>query len=227
MKIRILMAEDERALGRIVQDSLENQGFAVTYCVDGKTAWEQYHADPPDLCLLDVMMPWTDGFTLARKIKATNPHMPIIFLTAKSQTKDVLEGFDAGGDDYLRKPFSIEELIARIKALMKRQSNLLEPETPEEIQIGEYRFDFQHLLLQHPLGDRKLTHREGELLRMLYQNRQKVLEQKVVLDALWENDSIFSARSMQVFITKLRSYLRHDSSVMIINVRAVGYKLIC
>ena len=222
--IRLILAEDEAALGMIIKESLETRNFEVTLCEDGEQALGAYRKNQVDLLVLDVMMPKKDGFTLAREIRSENPNIPIIFLTAKSQTKDVVEGFEHGGNDYLKKPFSMEELIVRINALLNRvtlQQNL------EEITIGKFRFNSikQLLFLDHE--ETTLTHRESQLLYHLVQKKNLILDRSEILKTLWGDDDFFNARSMDVFITKLRKKLKRDPEVQIINVRGYGYKLIC
>jgi DNA-binding response OmpR family regulator len=219
----ILLAEDELALGQIVKESLESSGFNVLYCTNGEDALTTYIKEQPSILVLDVMMPKKDGFTLAKEIRMQDQHIPIIFLTAKSQTKDVVEGFESGGNDYLKKPFSVLELIVRIENLLQRKQL---QSTPKEILIGDYTFLFKKQTLQFkeeaPIT---LTHREAHLLFHLNNNKNEVLDRSLILKKLWNNDDFFSARSMDVFISKLRKKLNQDSNIQIINVRGFGYKL--
>ena len=220
---KILLAEDEPALGQIVKESLETKGFQVLFCKDGADALEVYYKEKPQLLVLDVMMPKKDGFSLAREIRMQDEHIPIIFLTAKSQTQDVVEGFTLGGNDYLKKPFSMEELIVRIKNLLHQINN----DEAEEVKIGEYNFMFKRQTLQYKIEDPiKLTHRETHLLYHLNNNKNKVLDRSIILKKLWGDDDFFNARSMDVFITKLRKKLKKDENIQIINVRGYGYKLV-
>lgn len=224
-KIRVLLAEDEPALAQIVKESLETREFEVTLCQDGQQALQAYQNNTPEILVLDVMMPKKDGFTLAKEIRKINNEIPIIFLTAKSQTKDVVEGFSLGGNDYLKKPFSVEELIVRIKNLLGRTKPL---STAKEFAIGKYDFNATKQELKHKTGKSlSLTHRESELLYHLCLNKNQLLDRNVILQKLWGQDDIFSARSMDVFISKLRKKLQLDTSVQIVNVRGYGYKLIC
>lgn len=226
-KTRVLFVEDEQSLGMIVSESLEMRGFDIIHCEDGRAGFQAFIKHQPDICLLDVMLPKIDGFTLARDIRKINPNVPIIFLTARSKTEDVVKGFELGGNDYLKKPFSMEELIVRIKALLQRSTT--QPIKDSEInciQLGQFKFYHQQQLLSHPKKEKKLTHRESELLKTLCLNNNRVIDRKLVLDTLWGDNSFYNARSMDVFITKLRRYLKEDPSVEIINVRGVGYKLI-
>ena len=224
-KTKILLAEDEPALGQIIKESLETRNFDVLLCTDGQEAYEQFRIDQPDLLVLDVMMPKKDGFTLAKEIRLENDDIPIIFLTAKSQTADVVEGFSIGGNDYLKKPFSMEELIVRMHNLLDRTRV---QKTSSISTFGEFTFNFQQQWLQHKEGDQvQLTHREAHLLFHLIKNRNEVLDRSTILKKLWGQDDFFTARSMDVFITKLRKKIKQDESVKIVNVRGFGYKLIC
>ncbi len=220
----ILLAEDEPALGLIIKESLETRNFKVLLCDNGEKAFEIYKLQQPELLVLDVMMPKTDGFTLAKNIRQIDTVIPILFLTAKSQTADVVEGFTIGGNDYLKKPFSMEELIVRINNLLQRTEL---QQTSESIALGHYTFNFTKQSLQYKDETPELlTHREAHLLFHLIQNKNQVLDRTLILNKLWGNDDFFNARSMDVFITKLRKKLSQDDSLQIINVRGFGYKLI-
>ena len=223
-KVKVLLAEDEASLGMIVKESLETRNFEVYHALNGDEALQIYNSEKPDVLVLDVMMPKKDGFTLAQEIRQKNKYIPIIFLTAKSQTSDVLEGFQMGGNDYLKKPFSMEELIVRIKALLNRvelKSNV------EQIEIGKYSFNFTKQTLNYKEQTEQLTHREAELLFYLFEKKNEILDRSFILNKLWGNDDFFNARSMDVFISKLRKKLKNDESIQILNVRGFGYKLIC
>jgi len=221
--ITILLAEDEPALGQIIKESLETKSFKVLLCKDGEMAYSVYNNQKPDLLVLDVMMPKKDGFTLAKEIRQDDRDIPIIFLTAKSQTQDVVEGFTIGGNDYLKKPFSIEELIVRINNLLGRAKL---QQTTEVFTIGAYAFNFPKQTLQYKSKEIKhLTHREAHLLFHLLKNKNQILDRSLILTKLWGNDDFFAARSMDVFITKLRKKLGQDKSIQILNVRGFGYKL--
>jgi len=223
--ITILLAEDEPALGQIIKESLETRNFNVLLCENGEKAYQVYKSEQPQLLVLDVMMPKKDGFTLAKEIRLEDDHIPIIFLTAKSQTQDVVEGFTIGGNDYLKKPFSMEELIVRIHNLINRTQL---QKTSESFSIGDFTFDFPKQTLQYQQEEKiQLTHREAHLLFHLSKNRNEVLERSIILNKLWGNDDFFTARSMDVYITKLRKKLKQDTSIQIVNVRGFGYKLIC
>lgn len=223
-KINVLLAEDEASLGMIVKESLETRGFSVNHAVNGVDAFEIYKKEKPDILVLDVMMPKKDGFTLAKEIREENKKIPIIFLTAKSQTSDVLEGFEHGGNDYLKKPFSMEELIVRIKALLNR---IALKTSVESIKIGNYIFNFTKQTLLHSENSENLTHREAQLLFYLFEKKNDVLDRTFILNKLWGNDDFFNARSMDVFISKLRKKLKKDPNIQILNIRGFGYKLIC
>ena len=222
--IKILLAEDEPSLAQIVKESLETRDFIVYLAAHGEEAYTMYHEIAPDILVLDVMMPKKDGFTLAKEIRLENPTIPIIFLTAKSQTKDVVDGFNHGGNDYLKKPFSMEELIVRIKGLLDR---IPFQQNPSEIKIGGYNFNSKNQTLTFGTVSEKLTHREATLLLHLVQQKNDVLDRRFILKKLWGNDDFFNARSMDVFITKLRKKLKQDASIQILNVRGFGYKLVC
>ncbi len=223
-KIKVLLAEDEASLGMIVSETLESRDFEVFHAADGEQALQMYHEKQPDILVLDVMMPKKDGFTLAKEIREENSSIPIIFLTAKSQTSDVVEGFEHGGNDYLKKPFSMEELIVRIKALLQRVSLKVDK---ENLKVGAYHFNLTQQYLELHGEQQQLTHREAQLLFFLIEKKNAILDRSFILNKLWGNDDFFNARSMDVFISKLRKKLKDDESIKIINVRGFGYKLIC
>ena len=221
--IKLLLAEDEAALGQIIKESLETRDFDVILCDNGEKAFEKYKSEVPEILVLDVMMPKKDGFTLAKEIRAIDDAIPIIFLTAKSQTADVVEGFSIGGNDYLKKPFSMEELIVRVHNLVSRSKI---QKTATVLEIGDYTFDFPKQQLRFKDEDSvQLTHREAHLLFHLIKNKNQVLDRSLILNKLWGTDDFFTARSMDVFITKLRKKLKRDDHIQIINVRGFGYKL--
>lgn len=222
-KIKVLLAEDEPNLGMIVKESLETRDFEVLLATNGEDALQYYKEEQPHILVLDVMMPKKDGFTLSKEIRRENPYIPIIFLTAKSQTKDVLEGFEHGGNDYLKKPFSMEELIVRMKSLLERvQLNHQKDSLP----MGSYVFNYTKQQLIFKEEKVLLTHRESELLYHLYMKKNEILDRTFILKKLWGDDDFFNARSMDVFISKLRKKLQKDKSIQIVNVRGFGYKLI-
>lgn len=222
-KIKILLAEDEPALGLIVKESLETRNFEVIHCLDGEAAYAKYHAEKPLLLVLDIMMPKKDGFTLAKDIRKTDKNTPIIFLTSKSQTQDVVDGFELGGSDYLKKPFSMEELIVRINALLNRSKTI---KYEGAIKIGSYVFDATKQTLTNAEITKALTHRESALLELLINSKNEILDRSLILNTIWGNDDFFSGRSMDVFISKLRKKMSDDASIQILNIRGFGYKLI-
>lgn len=228
-KIKVLLAEDELALARIVRESMEERDFTVKLCADGQQAYEQYLKATPDILVLDVMMPKLDGFALAKKIREKDTTTPIIFLTARSQVKDVINGFEIGANDYLKKPFSVEELIIRIRVLLSHNRVLSSPPknaASDILQIGAISFNPDKHSLAMGVNSWRLTSRESDLLKLLYQQKHEVIARKVLLQTLWGDDSFFNARSLDVFITKLRKLLLCDKNVQIINIRGVGYKLV-
>ncbi|SKB77641.1 response regulator transcription factor [Dyadobacter psychrophilus] len=221
---KVLLIEDEPALGMIVKDSLSYRGFTVFYAENGVAGLAQFDEHCPDIVVADVMMPDMDGFTMAGHIRKRDPNVPIMFLTARSQTADVVKGFELGGNDYLKKPFSLDELIVRIEALLRPRNAFAS--TLAVFKIGNYTFDPAKQKLSFDGHETSLSHREAELLRRLYQLRNQVLEKNVVLLELWGDDTFFNGRSLDVFITRLRRYLKDDPQVQIVNIRGVGYKLI-
>jgi len=225
-KTRILLAEDDENLGSLLKEYLNAKGYETELFVNGNKAYRGFIREYFDLCLLDVMMPEKDGFTLAKEIRQINSDMPILFLTAKSMKEDILEGFSIGADDYITKPFSMEELMYRIEAILRRTNQ----DTTREnkiFQVGLYLFDTQNQLLKKGNKKKKLTTKESELLKLLCNNMNKVLERNFTLRTIWIDDNYFNARSMDVYITKLRKYLKGDPAIQIINVHGKGFKLIC
>jgi DNA-binding response OmpR family regulator len=223
---KILLVEDEILLGKIVKESLEVRGFTMYHVTDGQQGLERYREIQPDLVVLDIMMPRMDGLSLVKEIRKNDKRTPIIFLTAKSQTADVVKGFESGGNDYLKKPFSMDELIVRIQELLQRTS-IPAGDNPHHYIIGRFTFEYEKQSLKSDTHSFQLSHREAEILMRLCLHQNKVLERKQVLLDLWGDDSFFNARSMDVFISKLRRYLKEDPEVQIVNIRGVGYKLIC
>lgn len=225
-KIRILLAEDDENLGSLLKEYLKAKDFETDLLPDGEKAFKSFQRNFYDLCILDVMMPLKDGFTVAAEIRAINKDIPIIFLTAKSMKEDVLEGFKLGGDDYITKPFSMEELLFRIEAILRRTKPDLRQSNQVVYKLGNYTFDFQKQTLQNGDIVHKLTTKESELLKMLCDNANNILERNYALKTIWYDDSYFNARSMDVYITKLRKYLKDEPSVEILNVHGKGFKLI-
>lgn len=224
--IKILLVEDDFNLGFVIQDQLKSAGYHVTLCSDGVEGLQKFNEDAYQMCILDVMMPKKDGFTLAKDIRKINTDVPILFLTAKNQTEDKIEGFKSGGDDYLTKPFSTEEFLLRIKAILKRV-NLVDGRSIEtKFQLGNIMFDSENFKLIYGDGtEKKLTKKETKILHLLVQNLNKVLTRDIVLNAVWGQDDYFVGRSLDVFITKLRKYLKPDDQVSINNIHGVGFKL--
>lgn len=223
-KAKVLYVEDEIFLAKIVSETLQGRGYDVVLEGDGGKAIQKFLEVKPDICVLDIMLPNKDGFTIADEIREKDTQVPIIFLSAKSQTSDVVNGFKLGANDYIRKPFSIEELIVRIENVLKGK---VESQTEtEEVQIGQYAFNSKRQTLFHPDEQRKLSYRESELLRLLYENREKIVERSEILTLLWGSDSFFNSRNLDVYITKLRNYLKHDLTIEIITIKGIGYRFV-
>jgi len=226
-KVNILLAEDDPNLGQLLKNYLNARAYETTLVTDGAQAMKIFRKEKFNICLLDVMMPELDGFTLARGIREIDPHIPVIFLTAKNLKQDVIEGFKSGADDYLTKPFSMEELIYRIEAIMRRSSKRSSETAAEVYAIGRFTFDVAKQLLSWQDQSHKLTTKESELLELLCRHRNEVLERNFALKSIWIDDNYFNARSMDVYITKLRKYLSKDENVEILNIHGKGYKLLC
>ncbi len=224
--IKILLAEDDENLGTLLREYLNAKGFKTDLFINGELALQGFKKQEYHICILDIMMPKMDGFSLAREIRKLNSDVPFIFLTAKSLKEDVIEGFSLGADDYMTKPFSMEELLFRIKAILRRTETNHVSEQNDKNQIGDYTFDSQKQILQYADKTQKLTTKESELLKLLCNNMNNVLERNFALKTIWQEDSYFNARSMDVYITKLRKYLKDDPSVQILNIHGKGYKLI-
>jgi DNA-binding response OmpR family regulator len=222
-KPRILLAEDDDSLGTLLKDFLQAKGFEVELTRDGKKAFDAFSKKGFDLCIFDVMMPEKDGFALAREVRMVNKSIPIVFLTAKSMKEDIIEGFNRGADDYISKPFNTDELLVRIQAVLRRV--MPREDGSDEFQIGQYRFNAKNQSLDVKGKHEKLTTKEAELLKLLCLNQTDVLDRNFALKAIWHNDSYFSSRSMDVYITKLRKYLKDDPKVQIINIHGKGFKL--
>lgn len=227
-KIRVLLAEDELSLAHIVRESLEESNFEVILCANGEQALQKYKATKPDILALDIMMPKMDGFEVARQVRLTDKITPIIFLTARSQPKDVVAGFEHGANDYLKKPFSVEELIVRMRVLLSDNRLLVAPKKPtnENYQIGNIVFNSSKNNIQQGINTKQLTARESDILKMLCTDQHQIINRKALLQTIWGDDSFFNARSLDVFITKLRRHLAIDPNIQIINIRGVGYKLV-
>ncbi|MFO7723659.1 MAG: response regulator transcription factor [Bacteroidales bacterium] len=224
-KPRILYVEDDEALSYVTRDNLEMYGFEITWCKDGMEGWRAFHKAPFDLCVLDVMLPETDGFELARKIRRVNTDIPIIFLTARTMKEDRLEGLRLGADDYITKPFSIEELQLKINVFLQRPKKAAPAVQLSVEELGGFVFDIDNKVLKYGKSEVKLTLREAELLAFLIRNRNKTVGREDILDAVWKNSDFFISRSLDVFISRLRKYLRADPSITIENVHGIGFKL--
>jgi len=225
MATRILLAEDDENLGLLLTQYLQAKEYKADLYRDGEEAWEGFQRKNYEICVLDVMMPLKDGFTLARQIREINNSVPILFLTAKSMKEDVFEGFEIGADDYLTKPFEMEELTYRIDAILRRSK--AEPARDRKtFKLGKYTFDADSQKLVSPEGEKKLTTKESGLLHLLCLNKNDVLDRNEALKNIWYDDSYFNARSMDVYITKLRKYLRDDARVQIMNIHGKGYKML-
>jgi DNA-binding response OmpR family regulator len=225
-KTKVFYVEDELFLARIVKESLESREFDVIMESDGARAVDLFKKSQPDICVLDVMLPNKDGFEIADEIREINENIPIIFLTAKTQTEDVIKGFNLGGNDYIRKPFSMEELIIRIQNLLHLRQGGAKKISAESVKIGKYNFQINRQVLSNDKDQRKLSFRESELLKLLYGSRDKVIDRRDILNLLWGNDSFFNSRNLDVYITKLRSYLKDDPSLEIITIKGIGYRFV-
>jgi DNA-binding response OmpR family regulator len=224
-KPKILYVEDEIFLAKIVCETLQGRGYEVVMEHDGNKAIKKFEESNPDVCILDIMLPNKDGFDIADEIREKNNQVPIIFLTAKSAVTDVVNGFKSGGNDYIRKPFSMEELIVRIDNVLKNAPATNDVQE-DEIKLGDYNFNIKRQTLIHPNETRKLSYRESQLLRILSRTKEDIVERKVILQLLWGSDSFFNSRNLDVYITKLRNYLKHDPSLEIITVKGVGYRFV-
>ena len=225
MKIKILLVEDDASLGFIIKDQLKSDGYSVSLCTDGAEGFQRFNEDDFHLCILDVMMPKKDGFSLAQDIRKIDANIPILFLTAKSNDEDKVEGFKSGGDDYLTKPFNVEELQLRVRALLRRVNISTKTEDENKIMIGEYTFDTDNFTLKHPNFEKSLTKKEAEILKILCKFKNQVVARDIVLTGVWGQDDYFVGRSLDVFITKLRKYLKEDPRIQIANVHGIGFKL--
>jgi DNA-binding response OmpR family regulator len=225
-KAKILLVEDDPGLGFVIQDNLKENGYTVHLCRDGKEGLMQFNTQPYDICVLDVMMPKKDGFELAQDIRKINQEVPIIFLTAKSMVDDKVMGFKSGADDYITKPFSNEEFLLRLEAVLKRSGNGSSiAETATVSQIGAYTFDPDNFLLRCGDFSKTLTRKEAGILKLLCERKNQVIERELITNMVWGDDNYFVGRSLDVFITKLRKYLSQDPNISISNVHGVGFKL--
>ena len=230
-RIKVLYAEDEIFLGKIVKETLDSRGFEVIMVTNGAAVLPAYQSEKPDICVLDVMMPDRNGYEVAEDIRTVDNDIPIIFLTAKTQTEDLVRGFRMGANDYIRKPFSMEELIVRIENTLRVRRVSAPPETSasklsETISIGNYVFHPYRQILAGEGEERKLSYRENELLRQLWIGRERVIQREDILQAIWGNDSFLNSRNLDVYVTKLRGYLRGDERVEILTIKGIGYRFV-
>lgn len=225
MKVRILLVEDDTSLGFIISDQLKSDGYHVTLCTDGAEGFKRFNEEEFHMCIFDVMMPKKDGFTLASDVRKINTEIPILFLTAKSNDEDKVQGFKSGGDDYLTKPFNVEELQLRVAALLRRVNITLEEKDESSYQIGTYTFDTVNFQLKHANFEKSLTKKEAQILKILCKFMNQVVARDIVLTGVWGQDDYFVGRSLDVFITKLRKYLKEDENIQIVNIHGIGFKL--
>ncbi len=225
MKPHLLYVEDDETLSFVTIDNLELNGYEITHCLDGKTALDILQKQTFDLCILDVMLPEVDGFTVARELRKVNQQIPIIFLTAKSLKEDKIQGLRLGGDDYIVKPFSIEELTLKIEVFLKR-SQVIENAKNQIQKIGHFSFDYENLALVFQNQERRLTQREADLLRFLVQHKNQVVKRATILEKIWGENDYFLGRSLDVFISRLRKYLKGDKSIKIENIHGVGFRFV-
>lgn len=224
--ITVFYVEDEPFLGKIVKETLEGKGYKVVMHTEGGKAAEIFKTSGAAICLLDVMLPGKDGFQIAKEIRETHPAIPIIFLTAKTTTEDVVKGFKTGANDYIRKPFSMEELIVRIENALRNVNGNGTEQANDEVVMGKYRFQLKRQILSTGAEEKKLSFREAELLKMLYKHRNQVIDRREILKQLWGNDSFFNSRNLDVYITKLRNYLKDDPQLEIITIKGIGYRFV-
>lgn len=225
-KAKILYVEDDEVLSFVTKDNLELKGFDITHCPDGKVGLKAFKQDQYDLCILDVMLPEMDGFQLAREIRKLNTQIPIIFLTAKSLKEDKIEGLKLGADDYITKPFSIEELELKVQIFLKRKYIDQKDNAPTIFPLGKYEFDYGNLRLAIGEEIKNLTQKEGDLLRLFILSKNTILKRAEILEKIWGQDDYFMGRSMDVFISRLRKYLSHDDSIKLENVHGVGFRFV-
>ncbi|GHN00700.1 DNA-binding response regulator [Cytophagales bacterium WSM2-2] len=224
MSAKILLVEDDPTLGYVIKDGLVHKGYDVTLCKDGEQGQEVFKEKSFDVCIFDVMMPKKDGFSLAKSVREKNSQVPILFVTAKAMLEDKMDGFRSGGDDYIVKPFSMEELIMRIEVFLRRSKSIGQTENGS-YDLGAFKFDAKNFKLNHSAGEKILTPKEAEVLKLLCSNKDRVLKREEILNTVWGDDDYFMGRSLDVFISKLRKYLREDPRVEIVNYHGVGFKL--
>ncbi len=225
MNASILFVEDDQNLGWLLKENLDNRGFNTVWCKDGDEGMRMFQKQKFNLCILDVMMPVKDGFSLSKEIRSVNAEIPIIFLTARGRDEDKIKGFENGGDDYVTKPFSTQELYMRINAILKRTQPKQATNT-KMMNVGKYTFDHNKMTLQ--IGDdvKKLSSKEAELLNILASNKNELVQRSTILERVWGNDDYFAAKSMDVYISKIRKLLREDPEIEILNAYGIGFKLI-
>ena len=224
MKAHLLYVEDDESLSFVTRDNLELQGYRITYCENGKLAMEAIKLNDFDLCIFDVMLPDVDGFTIAEELRKFNTQVPILFLTAKSMKEDRIRGLKLGADDYITKPFSIEELILKIEIFLRR-SKVSSPSVPTYLTVGNYLLDHKNLTLKYEDQAKNLTQKEADLLKMLIENKNEVIKRSLILETLWGEDDYFLGRSLDVFISRLRKYLSQDPRIKVENIHSVGFKM--
>jgi DNA-binding response OmpR family regulator len=224
--LAIRVSDDEGFLGKIVKESLESRGYEIFMEEDGAKAIELFKTCLPDICVLDIMLPNKDGFTIADEIRKVDSKTPILFLTAKSQTQDLVKGFQLGGNNYIRKPFSMEELIVRVENALRNGRNNIPFDKKENISIRHFNFNLARQILYFNKQEKKLSYKESELLKLLYQNRNELIDRRDILNLLWGNDNFFNSRNLDVYITKLRGYLKSDPAVEILTIKGVGYRFV-
>jgi len=225
-KTKILLVEDDPNFGSVLKNYLELNNYEVKLCPDGFSGYEHFLSGHYDICILDVMMPRKDGFTLAKEIREKDEHIPIIFLTAKTMKDDMLKGFNVGADDYITKPFDSEVLLVKLKAILRRSADKIGDPRQKEFTIGKYHFNYDHRTIAMGTNSQKLSPKEADLLRMLCTHKNELLPRQKALREIWGDDNYFNARSMDVFITKLRKYLKDDPSLDIINIHGKGFRLL-
>jgi len=225
VKAKILLVEDDPTLGFVIKDNLEESGYEVVYCHDGETAWQQFMRQNVDLCLLDVMLPKKDGMMLAQQIRKKNDRIPILFMTAKSMDADRIAGFKAGGDDYITKPFNMEELLLRIEVFIKRTKNM-DRNNAQQYQVGNLHFDYKQLSIQVNGESFQLTQKEADLLKYLCDHQNAVVKREDILMAVWGKDDYFLGRSMDVFMTKIRKYIKAAKGIDLQTLHGIGFKFV-
>jgi DNA-binding response OmpR family regulator len=224
-KAKVLLAEDDMSLSFVIKDNLQDAGYEITHCADGESAWQQFQKKEFDICLLDVNMPVRDGFSLAKKIRQQSDIVPVLFITAKSLEEDRIKGFQTGADDYIVKPFSIQELLLRMDVFLRRTKKL-QSDAAEEFKLGQLKFIYHDLKIISAEGTSPLTQKEADLLKFFSQHPNKILKREEVLLNVWGKDDYFLGRSMDVFITKLRKHLKADASISLETIHGVGFRLV-